>query len=55
MPSALRLSAGSPVSASVIATNDAQVSLAYPRSVARWAAVRPPEPAAKAVAGNGDE
>ncbi len=35
VPSAARLSAGSPVSASVIATNDAQVCSAYPSRVAR--------------------
>src|SRR5687767_1878993 len=51
VPSALRLSAGRPVLASVIATKDAQVCSAYPRKVARWAALSP-ELAAPVVAGN---
>src|SRR4051794_3754275 len=37
VPSAWRLSAGRPLSGSVIATSDAQVSAAYPRSVERSA------------------
>src|SRR3954453_12837779 len=49
VPSAWRLSAGRPLSGSVIATSDAQVSAAYPRSVERSAGLSP-VPAAAADA-----
>src|SRR3954454_12606235 len=41
VPSASRLSAGRPLSGSVIATSDAHVCAAYPRSVDRSEGLRP--------------